>query len=155
MEFEVSRVYDCELKSGVVRTVLEGLPEWFGIEEAVIHYVEDSKEQIVFGAFDLYGNAIACICLKETSNVVLEVSVIGVNKDYQRKGIGKLLMSIAIKYAGDNCYRLLQVKTIELGHFVTYDQTNEFYKSQGFFEFEVFPSLWNPAHPCQIYTKII
>lgn len=155
MEFEVSRVYDGVLKSEVVRSVLEVLPEWFGNEEAIIQYVEESKEQIVLAAFDLYGNSIACICLKETSKAVLEVSVIGVRKDYQRKGIGKLLMSIATKYAADNCYRLLQVKTIEEGHFVTYDQTNEFYKSQGFFKFEVFPSLWSEEHPCQVYTKII
>lgn len=46
----------------------------------------------------------------------------------------------------------LQVKTVQMGKYEDYDKTNKFYISLGFKEFEIFPTLWDEANPCQIYV---
>lgn len=50
-----------------------------------------------------------------------------------------------------NGYEFMQVKTVKMGIYEDYDATNLFYKSLGFKELEVFPTLWDEANPCQIY----
>ena len=52
-------------------------------------------------------------------------------------------------------YSFLQVKTVQMGKYEDYDNTNRFYISLGFKEFEVFPSLWDEANPCQIYIMSV
>ena len=41
-----------EEKRRVSRTVLESLPEWFGLEKAREKYITDSANQIMIAAFD-------------------------------------------------------------------------------------------------------
>ena len=38
-------------------------------------------------------------------------------------------------------YSFMQVKTVQMGRYENYDETNRFYRSLGFKEFEVFPEL--------------
>ena len=49
-------------------------------------------------------------------------------------------------------YSFIQVKTVQMGKYKSYDDTNRFYISIGFKEFEVFPTLWDKWNPCQIYV---
>lgn len=49
----------------------------------------------------------------------------------------------------------MQVKTVQMGCYDIYDDTNKFYKSLGFKEFEVFPTLWDEWNPCQIYVMYL
>ena len=49
----------------------------------------------------------------------------------------------------------MQVKTVQMGKYEDYDNTNRFYISLGFKEFEVFPTLWDEANPCQIYVMSV
>ena len=44
---------------------------------------------------------------------------------------------------------------LKLGKYEEYDDTNRFYLSLGFQEFEVFPTLWDAWNPCQIYIMTI
>lgn len=75
----------------------------------------------------------------------------GVLNEYHRHGIGKELFLNAKKLASEKGYTFLQVKTVQMGHYEEYDNTNRFYLSLGFKEFEVFPTLWDEWNPCQIY----
>lgn len=52
-------------------------------------------------------------------------------------------------------YSFLQVKIVQMGKYKDYDNTNKFYMSLGFKEFEVFPTLWDEANPCQIYVMSV
>ena len=36
-----------------------------------------------------------------------------------------------------------------------YDNTNKFYISLGFKEFEIFPTLWDEWNPCQVYVMAL
>lgn len=148
MKIKLVEGYDDKQK--ISRQILEALSDWFGIEEARENYIKESINQIFFVALD-ENQAIGFLCLKETSKDTLELSVMGVLKEYHRHGIGKELFLNAKKYASQNGYSFLQVKTVQMGHYEEYDNTNRFYLSLGFKEFEVFPTLWDEWNPCQIY----
>lgn len=150
MKMKIKLIENYEDKQKIARQLLEALPEWFGIEEARENYIKDSTDQLFFVALD-ENQATGFLCLKETSKDTLELSVMGVLKEYHRQGIGKELFLKAKRFASENGYSFLQVKTVQMGHYEEYDNTNRFYLGLGFKEFEVFPTLWGEWNPCQIY----
>ena len=137
-------------KQAVARTILENLPEWFGIASAREEYIADSAQQTMFAAFD-ENKPVGFLCLKETGKDTIEIQVMGVLKDYQRLGIGRKLFAEAKSWSVLQGYSFMQVKTVQMGRYKEYDVTNAFYRSLGFKEFEVFPNLWDEWNPCQVY----
>ena len=89
--------------------------------------------------------------LKETGNATVELYVMGILKEFHRKGIGHRLFHHAKEVASEKGYSFIQVKTVQMGKYEEYNRTNKFYLSLGFKEFEVFPTLWDEWNPCQIY----
>ena len=79
----------------------------------------------------------------------------GVLKEYHRKGVGRRLFEQAREVALHSGYSFMQVKTVQMGRYEDYDATNRFYLSLGFKEFEVFPTLWDEANPCQVYVMTL
>ena len=65
------------------------------------------------------------------------------------------LFALARQYALEKGFSFMQVKTVQMGCYDIYDDTNKFYKSLGFKEFEVFPPLWDEWNPCQIYVMYL
>ena len=144
-------VHDAEDKRSIARLILEELPEWFGIPEAREAYIRESADQIMIVS-TANEEPIGFICLKETGKDTLELAVMGIRKEYHRKGIGTKLFEVAKAIAVDRGYSFLQVKTVQMGRYEEYDRTNRFYLSLGFKEFEVFSTLWDECNPCQIYV---
>lgn len=147
---ETTITYMIKDKQAVVRTILENLPEWFGIVSAREEYIADSAQQTMFAAFD-ENKPVGFLCLKETGKATIEIQVMGVLKDYQRLGIGRKLFAEAKSWSVLQGYSFMQVKTVQMGRYKEYDVTNAFYRSLGFKEFEVFPNLWDEWNPCQVY----
>lgn len=145
---EISNVSE---KQRITRLILEALPDWFGIPEARENYIKESSSNPFFAAYH-EGRPIGFIYLKETGKDTVELSVMGVLKDYHRKGVGKMLFEKSKKAAEQKGYSFLQVKTVQMGIDDDYDKTNQFYLALGFKEFEVFPTLWGERNPCQIYV---
>lgn len=79
----------------------------------------------------------------------------GVLKEYHRNGIGKSLFEHARKAISEKGYSFIQVKTVQMGRYESYDRTNKFYIALGFKEFEIFPALWDEWNPCQIYVMAV
>lgn len=150
----IKALSNAEEKKTVARQILEALPEWFGIPESTENYISQSAEQVMFAAYD-NEKPVGFICLKETGKDTVELAVMGVRKEYHRKGIGKALFDAAKQAAKDKGYSFIQVKTVQMGRYKEYDDTNMFYISLGFKEFEVFPTLWDEWNPCQIYVMTI
>lgn len=152
----IRQIYDTKEKQAVARVILEALPQWFGIPEARENYISESGSQVTFGAFEWAGEScqtpVGFLCLKETGKDTMEISVMGVRKEYHRTGIGTKLFTQARSFAASMGYSFLQVKTVQMGRYPEYDATNAFYLSLGFREFEVFPTLWDEWNPCQIYV---
>ncbi len=150
----IKALSNAEEKKTVARQILEALPEWFGIPESTENYISQSAEQVMFASYD-NEKPVGFICLKETGKDTVELAVMGVRKEYHRKGIGKALFNAAKQAAKDKGYSFFQVKTVQMGRYKEYDDTNMFYISLGFKEFEVFPTLWDEGNPCQIYVMTI
>lgn len=147
---EIKQLTDNLEKQKIVRFILESLPDWFGIPEAREAYIAESTDKIFFCAYDK-DKPVGFLYLKETGNATVELYVMGILKEYHRNGIGRELFHHAKEAAFQRGYSFIQVKTVQMGKYEEYDQTNKFYLSLGFKEFEVFPTLWDAWNPCQIY----
>ena len=148
---KIESVGDAGERRRVARRVLEALPDWFGIEENREGYIRDSAGQTCFAAY-LDGEPAGFLCLKPTGDATVELAVMGVLPEYHRHGIGRMLFQAARDRAREAGYAFMQVKTVQFGVYEDYDRTNRFYQSLGFREFEVFPTLWDEANPCQVYV---
>lgn len=143
-----------EEKTAISRSILEALPGWFGIPEAREEYIQNSARELFFAAFE-GETPVGFLTLKRTGEATAELAVMGVRKEYHRRGIGRALFEAAKARAKELGYAFLQVKTVQMGRYPEYDATNRFYLALGFREFEVFPTLWDEWNPCQIYVMYI
>ena len=135
----------------ISREILESLTDWFEVEASREQYIAESAEQPFWASVNGNINE-GFLCLKETGKETMELAVMGVRKECHRKGIGRKLFAAARDYAARQEYEFIQVKTVRSGVYEDYDITNEFYKSLGFKELEVFPEYWDEANPCQVYV---
>ncbi|MBS7172170.1 MAG: GNAT family N-acetyltransferase [Blautia sp.] len=138
----------------ISRTILEALPDWFGIPEAREEYIVNSVNRQLFAAVK-EEKTIGFLCLKQTGKDTVEVSVMGVLKEFHRHGIGRKLFMKAREKAIKDGFSFIQVKTVQMGQYDNYDNTNKFYISLGFKEFEIFPTLWDEWNPCQVYVMAL
>lgn len=141
-------------KEMISRTILEALPDWFGLPEAREEYIVNSVNQQFFAAVK-EEKTIGFLCLKQTGKDTVEVSVMGVLKEFHRHGIGRKLFMKAKEKAIKDGFSFIQVKTVQMGQYDNYDNTNKFYISLGFKEFEIFPTLWDEWNPCQVYVMAL
>ena len=145
---EITRSRD---KQRIARQVLEGLTDWFEVEESREGYIRDCVDWLFFAAME-GEEPLGFLCLKETGDATVELAVMGVRRDFHRQGAGRQLVQAARERARELGYEFFQVKTVAMGKYPDYDDTNRFYRSVGFREFEVFPLLWDEANPCQVYV---
>ena len=93
-------------KQRIAREILEALPDWFGIPEAREQYIKESAGQPFFAAYDS-DKPIGFLCLKETGKETVELCVMGVLKDYHRKGVGRKLFERAKEEAKQAGYSFM------------------------------------------------
>lgn len=141
-------------KRRIARAILEALPDWFEVPEAREDYIRECAGLPFSAAYD-GSRPVGFLCLKETGKDTAELHVMGVLKEYHRKGVGKALFNQAKNAAAQAGYSFLQVKTVQMGKYAEYDNPNRFYLAMGFKEFEVFPLLWDEDNPCQIYVMAL
>ena len=147
----IIEIKDKDKKSSISRQILEELHDWFEVDESREKYIKESEDQIFFCAEE-DGKPAGFLCLKETGKDTVELAVMGVLREYHRKGLGRALFTKAKETARQEGYSFMQVKTVRMGVYDDYDRTNLFYISCGFKEFEVIPELWGEENPCQIYV---
>lgn len=145
-------VEDPERRERVADTILQALPDWFGLPESTRAYVEQCRELPLWVAM-LRDEAIGFVSMRATSPQTAEVHCMGVLPTHHRQGIGKRLMAALEGHACRQGYRLLQVKTVDQGHYPAYDRTILFYEGVGFMRLEVFPTLWDEWNPCLVLLK--
>lgn len=154
MKLEIKEVIDENSKIKISEKILCNLPKWFGREDSIREYVEESTK-LPFIACFCENEPVGFIVLKETGKDTCEIFVMGVLEKYHRKGIGKFLNNAYEELAKKKGYSYSQVKTVQKGKYLEYDITNSFYKAMGYSEFECFPELWDKNNPCQIYVKYL
>ena len=147
----IEQIQDAALKRTISRSVLESLRDWFEVDESREKYISDCAGWIFLAAKE-EDQYVGFLCLKETGRETVELAVMGVLREYHRKGLGRALFEEAKKTAKEKGYSFMQVKTVKEGMYADYDITNRFYQSLGFKEFEVIEEIWGKENPCQIYV---
>jgi len=132
---------DCE-------RVLRSLPLWFGQEDSVVRYVQDTSRLPTL--ITTAGDAInGFVTLRQHFPQSYEISCIAVHAHSRGKGCGRALLQGAADWASARGGRFLQVKTLAPTHpSPEYAQTRGFYERIGFVPLEIFPTLWSAQHPC-------
>ena len=153
-ELIIKEIVDIDEKEKISREILNDLPEWFGMPESTEEYITDSQDKPFIACF-MDNEAVGFVVLNSTSVDCADIFVMGIKKNYHRMGIGTKLNDAYERLAKKLGYTYTQVKTVQSGHYKEYDITNNFYKSVGYKELEVFPTLWDEWNPCQIYIKYI
>ncbi len=140
-------------KGKIAREILQALPDWFGIEAATEDYVKTSKN-LPFIALYHNEQPVGFVALKLHNPYTAEIYVMGILKEFHRKGLGKALVSEAEEFCLENKMEFLTVKTLDAsGESKAYEKTRKFYLSVGFKPLEVFPTLWDESNPCLFMAK--
>ena len=79
---DIGQVTDKAEKQRISRAILEGLTDWFEVDESREQYISDSADQPMFAAFS-DGELVGFLCLKETGRDTVELAVMG----RRRKGL--------------------------------------------------------------------
>jgi GNAT superfamily N-acetyltransferase len=140
-------------KGGVCRDILNDLPEWFGIPEAVEAYVRETERLPMFG-FVSGGAVIGFLSVKPHGRFSAEANVLGVKRAWHRKGIGRRLFGYVEGILRQRGVIYLTVKTVAADRpNQAYVETRRFYEALGFVPLEVFPTHWGPENPCLLMIK--
>lgn len=136
-------------RSRLCEAILRGLPDWFGIEEAIRDYIADVA---TLPTFAIDGDAF--LSLKLHTPAAAEIYVMGVRSTRHRQGLGKSLVEAAENYLATRGVDYLQVKTLGPSRpNEHYERTRRFYESCGFAPLEELHGLWGEANPCLIMVK--
>jgi GNAT superfamily N-acetyltransferase len=135
--------------------VLRSLPKWFGIEHALVMYVDDTARLPTFAAME-GDRLVGFISLMKHFEDAWEVHCMAVHADFRNAGHGSALLVHAEAWLAAQGVSLLQVKTVAAtSASVAYAQTREFYKARGFRPLQVFPDLWDARNPALQLIKVL
>jgi GNAT superfamily N-acetyltransferase len=149
LDFEL----DAGVKQRVCREVLQALPEWFGIEEAVDNYVADVVGLPFINAV-LYEKSIGFCALKINFNINADLYVLGLFREFHGLGIGSRMIRFIESYCAQTGIRYMTVKTLSARHSdAHYEATRLFYECARFVGIEEFPTLWGEHNPCLYMIK--
>jgi predicted N-acetyltransferase YhbS len=139
-------------ESAACEAILRGLPDWFGIEEALVQYVRDLDTCEAFVA-EADEAVIGLIALRQRSVAASEIHVMAIAPEHHRRGIGSALVAHVEDLLRARGVEYLQVKTLGPSRPDDYyARTRAFYESVGFRPLEE-NLLWGPANPCLIMVK--
>jgi len=135
--------------------VLRSLPGWFGIEDALVGYADDTLRLPGFAAVE-GDRVVGFISLLQHFPTAWEISCIAVHADFRNLGYGQTLVAHAEFWLIAQGVSFLQVKTVSAASPSNeYALTREFYRTVGFQSLEVFPKLWSVQHPCLQLVKFL
>ncbi len=139
----------------VSETILRALPDWFGIEHALVGYVKSAAAMPTATAW-LDGTAIGFASLERTTDSTCDLHVIGLLPEYHGRGVGKMLVSALERRARGDGARFLTVKTSS-SHYCDpfYTGTRHFYEAVGFAPLAELPEHWGPDNPCLLMGKYL
>lgn len=140
-------------RAAICRAVLEALPDWFGIAKSREDYIVAAGRMPMLACHE-NGRAVGFVSLKRHAAETWDLYVLGVMPELHRRGVGRALIAAAERFVRARGGRLLTVKTLApAAKSRAYDRTRRFYRAQGFFPVETFPTLWGRDNPCLLMAK--
>lgn len=136
-----------------VRRILDGLEDWFGLEESNAEYVDKASTLLNVVARD--GGDVVGVCLVIRHNpLAAEIDLLAVPRDHHRRGVGRAILDHLEPELRADGVRMLHVKT--RGQSIPdegYARTLAFYEGMGFVPLEERTDIWGPENPCLILAK--
>ena len=140
-------------QSSVCIPILRALPDWFGIEAAILNYKEGIGQLPTFLA-KADGDVLGFLSLKQHNLYSAEIYVMAVRPEAHRGGIGRALVEAAASYVHGLGVEYMQVKTLGPSRpNEEYARTRAFYEAMGFRPLEEFKQIWDENNPCLILVK--
>jgi GNAT superfamily N-acetyltransferase len=140
-------------QSSLCVPLLRLLPDWFGIEEAILGYEREIEHLPTFLA-KKDEDVLGFLSLKRHTPYSAEILVMAVHPGVQRGGIGRALVEAAEGYARGLGVEYMQVKTLGPSNpDPEYAKTRAFYEALGFRPMEEFSRIWDENNPCLILVK--
>lgn len=134
-------------------SILRLLPEWFGIESAILKYEREIGQLPTFLA-EVNQQVLGFLSLKQHSPFSAEIFVMAVDPDRHHRGIGRRLVNAAEIYARGLNIEYIQVKTLgPTAPDENYARTRLFYQALGYRPLEEFTQIWDEHNPCLILVK--
>lgn len=128
------------------------LPDWFGIEESIVEYINTLSTLDGYVA-DLDGSIVGFVGLKRYGDYSIEIDVIGVRPQFHRLSIGHKLLGHVESHSTIPSTKLLHMKTIApTSPDPFYARTRLFWESSGFIPMDA-PDLWDKHNPCLVMVK--
>jgi GNAT superfamily N-acetyltransferase len=135
------------------RQLLDELPDWFGIPEAVDEYVVRAERATAVVAI-ANRLEVGLLTLIRHTEFAAEIDVMAVTPDYHRQGVGRGMLDRAEALLARDGVDYLQVKTLaDTVEYEPYARTRAFYAACGFRPLQVFPDLWDPENPALQLVK--
>jgi len=132
--------------------ILRSLPQWFGIEDAIVQYVKDlgAMETIVA---EMDGETVGFLTILEHNSFTSEIHVMAVREAHHGRGVGRALVERSEELTSSRGTEFLQVKTLGPSHpDENYQRTRGFYERLGYRPLEE-NRLWGDVNPCLILVK--
>ena len=144
---------DARDKSPICESILRALPDWFGIETALMQFVREAADLPMLVAVE-DAATIGFIALRQHSACAWEVHAIGVHPQQHRRGIGRRLLAEGERLLRDRDAEFLAVKTLSgSAECEPYERTRAFYSAMGFRPLMELPTLWSAENPCLVMIK--
>jgi GNAT superfamily N-acetyltransferase/predicted enzyme related to lactoylglutathione lyase len=154
-EIKFTLLYSHDEKSKICNDILRSLPQWFGIESAIVDYVNDVEKMDTWIA-SINDAPIGFIAINKHNQYTAEIHVMGILEDYHNKKIGSQLIQKASDSLSKEGFTYLSVKTLsESREDANYAKTRKFYLKNGFLPVEEFKTLWGEENPCLLLIKNI
>lgn len=137
--------------------ILRALPQWFGIEDALLRYAGEAEQHPTFTAWAPQEPAPAgfvTVTLPEAG--VGEMTCLAVLPQHHRRGVGRALVAAAEAWMAQQGARESRVKTLGPSHpDPHYALTRGFYAALGYAPVEERLDLWGPQTPCLVLCKTL
>lgn len=122
--------------------ILRSLPSWFGIEEAIVGYVEKAAVLESFVAEDERGEVVGVALFERHFAESAELALIAVHAEHRGGGHGRAMVEAGERALRSDGCRFLEVHTVGPSfEDAGYAETREFYRSLGFVPMHEFEGL--------------
>ena len=153
MNFNVLAIDDKKLKYEITDGLLRALPDWFGIEEAIIEYAQKSQDMKFWAAY-VVERPVGFLALHRHNTYTSEIYCMGIRQEFHHQGIGAALVKACEDFCQKQGMEFLTVKTLDESRpDDSYAKTRQFYIAVGFRPLEVFATLWGELNPCLFMAK--
>src|SRR5262245_8020666 len=140
------RAAECE-------SILRSLPDWFGIEQAIVEYRNDIESMPSLMA-EKDGRILGFLTVRRHTPFAAEIQVMAVRRELHGKGLGRRLVEHAERQLREEGVEYLQVKTLGPSREnAEYARTRVFYEALGFRALQETTAFWGPVNPCLILIK--